>query len=51
LLRTIDGGYTWEIVTVPTTAPLYGIHLCGINDAFVAGEVDGTTGIVLKVFA
>lgn len=51
VLRTIDGGYTWETVSVPTTGELAAIHICDINDAFVVGEVDGTTAIVLKIFA
>ena len=51
VLRTIDGGYTWETVSVPTTGELAALHICGINDAFVVGEVDGVTAIVLKVFA
>jgi photosystem II stability/assembly factor-like uncharacterized protein len=51
VLRTIDGGYTWETISVSTTQALAAIHVCGINDAFAVGEVDGVTAIVLKIFA
>ncbi len=52
LLRTIDGGYTWEVVTgLPTNAGLSHLHVCGTNTAFAAGPVSGGTGVVLKAYA
>jgi photosystem II stability/assembly factor-like uncharacterized protein len=51
ILRTIDGGYTWEAVSVSIAQGLAALWVCGINDAFAVGEVDGSTAIVLKIFA
>lgn len=52
LLRTIDGGYTWEAVTgLPTNAGLEALYVCDVNQAFAAGPVQGGTGVVLKAYA
>lgn len=51
VFRTIDGGYTWELFTTPTNAGLNGIALCNNNTAWIAGEVSGGTGVILKAYA
>ncbi len=52
ILRTIDGGYTWEQVSgLPTNAGLSAIHVCETNLAFAVGPVQGGTGVVLKAYA
>ena len=51
VLRTIDGGYTWEPIALPTTQVTLGLCAIDENTVFVAGNVEGTTGFVGKVFA
>ena len=50
VLRTRDGGYTWEAEALPTNAGINDIWPVDENLAFVAGNVSGTTGFVGKVF-
>lgn len=50
LLRTIDGGYTWEDVTLSTNAGLQSVFACDENLAFAVGEVQGATGFMAKAF-
>jgi photosystem II stability/assembly factor-like uncharacterized protein len=49
VLRTRDGGYTWEAEALPTNAGINDIWPVDENLAFVAGNVQGTTGFVGKV--
>lgn len=50
LLRTIDGGYTWEEITLTTNVGLTSVFGCDENLAFVAGPVSGGTGFIGKAF-
>jgi len=48
--RTINGGRSWRLLTdTPTNAGLNAIWACNVNMAYVVGEAEGTTGVVLKV--
>lgn len=49
LLRTFDGGYTWEDITTPTNVGLNSIEVCSVNSAFAVGEASGGSGVILKV--
>jgi photosystem II stability/assembly factor-like uncharacterized protein len=52
VFRTIDGGYNWEAITMPTNAGLNALYVCDVNNAFVVGNVVGAaTAFVGKVFA
>lgn len=51
LLRTIDGGYTWQEIVLNTNAGLADLFVCDPNHAFVAGPVQGGTGYIGEVFA
>ena len=48
VLRTIDGGYTWQNVSTPANSGLNQLVLCGLNDYFGVGLVDAATGYILK---
>lgn len=48
LMRTIDGGYTWQNITTPTNSGLNQLQICGQNELFAVGEDDGATGIIIK---
>ena len=48
LLRTIDGGYSWQRVTGTTgVAGLNAVLPCESNHVFAAGDDDGTIGVIL----
>lgn len=49
VLRTFDGGYTWEDISGPTNAGLNAIEVCGVNSAFAVGNTSGGTGVILKI--
>lgn len=49
VLTTIDGGYTWEAWTTPTNSGLNGAFICDENNSWIVGEVNGGTGVILKV--
>lgn len=49
VLHTIDGGFNWEELDTPLNAGLNAIHVCDCNTAFVAGEAQGGTAVILKV--
>jgi len=49
--RTINGGYTWELTTLPDNEGVNSLWGCDENLAFVAGNViDAGTAFVGKVF-
>ena len=48
LLRTIDGGYTWDPVSTPANTGLNSMVVCDANQAFVVGEDSGGTAVILK---
>jgi photosystem II stability/assembly factor-like uncharacterized protein len=48
LLRTIDGGYTWQTITTPTNSGLNQLVICGQNSLFAVGEPNGGTGVIVK---
>lgn len=47
ILRTIDGGYTWQEVT-PAISGLNQLLLCEQNSLFAVGDDDGATGVIVK---
>lgn len=51
ILRTIDGGYTWELLTTPTVGALNRLVAPKHNLAYAVGEASGGTGVILKVHA
>lgn len=48
LLRTIDGGYTWQNVDTPSNSGLNQMQVCNENELFAVGEDDGATGVIIK---
>jgi len=48
ILRTIDGGYTWQTITITANSGLNQLVLCGENELFGVGEVDAATGMIIK---
>jgi len=51
VLRTIDGGLTWAVVTTPANSGLNFVKAINENLAFVVGEANAATGVILKVQA
>jgi photosystem II stability/assembly factor-like uncharacterized protein len=51
ILRTFDGGYTWEALDTPTNAGLNWLVAVDNDTAYAVGEVSGGTGVILKVTA
>lgn len=49
VLTTIDGGFSWSVETTPANSGLNGNFACDPNNFWVAGEVNGGTGVLLKV--
>jgi photosystem II stability/assembly factor-like uncharacterized protein len=50
LHATIDGGHTWQEITLPANLGLNAVKMCGVNEGFVVGNVDaGTTAHILHV--
>lgn len=49
LFRTIDGGWTWQEITLPTTAVLNALWIAAQNIVYAVGEAEGGTGVILKV--
>jgi photosystem II stability/assembly factor-like uncharacterized protein len=51
VLRTIDGGYTWNVVTTPANSGLNMLSIADASTVFVSGEANGGTGVLLRVSA
>lgn len=49
--RTIDGGYSWVPVTTPANSGLNDVRAISENLAFVVGEANAATGVIIKVAA
>ena len=49
VFRTINGGFSWEAWTAPTNTGLNALAACDENDAYAVGEVQGGTGVIVKV--
>jgi photosystem II stability/assembly factor-like uncharacterized protein len=49
VFTTVDGGYTWELVTTTTNAGLNQLAICDENNAYAAGEVVSGTAALVKV--
>jgi len=49
VLRTINGGYTWETLTTPANSTLNSISLCDYDTAFVVGNSNGGTAVILRI--
>lgn len=49
VLRTIDGGHNWEALVTPPNLGLNAIKALDVNLAFVAGNAQGGSGVILKV--
>lgn len=48
---TIDGGFSWEPITLFTNVGINGMYVADANTVFIAGEAQGGTGVIGKVFA
>lgn len=46
---TINGGYSWRQVTVPTNMGLNSIFVCEPYLMYAVGEIQGTTPVILKI--
>lgn len=49
VLRTIDGGYSWDVVQVPANAGLNGILVLDANHAYIAGNAVTGVGVVMEI--
>jgi photosystem II stability/assembly factor-like uncharacterized protein len=49
ILRTIDGGYTWDVLTTPLNLGLNDIAVASADVVYAAGEAQGGTAVILKV--
>lgn len=47
--KSVDGGHTWERLTTPVNAGLNDVEVIDCNSAYVVGDAQGGTGVVLKV--
>lgn len=51
LLMTVDGGYNWSRLTIPSNNGLYDVHMCASDLAFVSGLTTSNTDLILRVYA
>jgi photosystem II stability/assembly factor-like uncharacterized protein len=51
VLRTIDGGHEWQVLTTPTNSGLNAIVAAREDLAYAVGEANGGTAVVLKIRA
>lgn len=49
VLRTIDGGYTWEAVSTPSNSGGSALAVYDPNAAFAVGKVNGGTAVFLEI--
>lgn len=49
LLVTIDGGFSWRRLTIPTNAGLNDVWIAGPRKIYAVGEASGGTGYIVKV--
>lgn len=49
VFATMDGGFSWELVTTTTNAGLNQLVICDDNNAYAAGEVVSGTAALIKV--
>lgn len=49
IYETVDGGYSWRIITAPANIGVNSIIACNANLAYIAGEVQGGTAYLAKV--
>jgi photosystem II stability/assembly factor-like uncharacterized protein len=48
LFRTLNGGYTWELFSVATNSGLNAAAVLDENNAFMVGEANNGTGVIIK---
>jgi photosystem II stability/assembly factor-like uncharacterized protein len=51
VLRTIDGGHEWQVLTTPTNSGLNQIAAMREDLAYAVGEPNGGTAVFLKIRA
>jgi photosystem II stability/assembly factor-like uncharacterized protein len=51
VLRTIDGGHEWQVITTPTNSGLNQIAAIREDLAYAVGEPNGGTAVFLKIRA
>jgi photosystem II stability/assembly factor-like uncharacterized protein len=51
ILRTIDGGYTWDVLSTPANLGLNDFMLADESTGYAVGEAEGGTSVILKVSA
>lgn len=49
LWQTINGGWSWEQITLPTNVGLNQMFVADANLVFIVGEAQGGTGVIIKV--
>jgi photosystem II stability/assembly factor-like uncharacterized protein len=49
ILRTVNGGVTWENWGAPTNSGLNALAVCDENNAYAVGEANGGTAVIAKV--
>lgn len=48
VFTTMDGGYTWELVTTTTNSGLNALSVCDENNFYAAGEVNSGSAVLIK---
>lgn len=52
LLRTIDGGYSWKVLSgTPTNAGINAVWMSGLNRQYAGGQPQGSLGVILRAQA
>jgi photosystem II stability/assembly factor-like uncharacterized protein len=46
---TVNGGYTWQKLALPTNAGINDIWICSTRKIYVVGEAQGGTGFIAKI--
>lgn len=47
---TINGGYSWQLQDTPSNTGFNAIHVCSPTSFVIAGDTQGGTGVLLKMF-